>query len=319
MRGEHTAPLQNRANGLDQPKWAAWRLPVLALTPMAGAAWWLVGFLPWIAGGMSRPVGSSYSGQKVVHLAVPLFAESLSLLAIDAVLGGIVAGLLARAARGRLRVRAAAVTVGVAVAVVLTLIQSRHAIGAGRTDSFAADSRVLDGLCFLVVVGAASGVALGLLGNSGTLGLGVAAGAVAGSAPVWLISLFNGAVGADQGLFRLLTEISQWTGAALLALALFTIGHRPKSRALAWPLVVVFVWLVGPTVTALTYLGQLLRSGAGLPASLPEHLSATIQVWTEASSPAARPLIPWVTAAIVAVALSAWKGRKLSTVQKSDE
>ena len=316
MRVEQTAHLQNRDNGLDHPKWTARQLPVLALTPMAGVVWWLVGFLPWIAGGMSRPVDSLYSGQKVVHLAVPLFAGSLSLLAVGAGFGGIVAGLLARAAQGRLRVRAVAVTGGVAVAVVLTLIQSRRAIEAGRTDLFAADSRVLDGLCLLVVVAAASGVALGLLGNSGTLGLGVAAGAVAGLAPVWLISLFNGAVGADQGLFGLLAETSQWTGAALLALALFTIGHRPASRVLAWPLVVVFVWLVGPAVTALTYLEQLLRSGAGLPASLPEHLSAAIQVWTEASSPAARPLIPWVSAAIGAVALSAWKGRKRSVVQK---
>lgn len=207
--------------------------------------------------------------------------------------------------------RAAAATAGVAVAVVLTLIQSRRAIEFGRSNFFAADTRVLDGLCLLVVVAAAIGAALGLLGSTGTIGLGVAASAVAGLAPVWLISLLNGAVGADPGLFRLLTEISQWTGAALLALALFTIGHRPASRAFAWPLVVLFVRLVGPTVTALTYLEQLLRPGAGLPASLPEHLSAAMQVWTEASSPAARPLIPWVTAAIAAVALSIWHERRL--------
>ena len=314
MSVEQTAPPQNHNHGVDHPKWTARQLPVSALTPIAGVVWWLVGFLPWIAGGMGLPVDGLYSGQKVVHLAVPLFTGSLSLLAVSAGFGGIAAGLLARAAKGRLRVRAVAVTTGVAAVVVLTLIQSRRAIGAGRSDSFAADSRVLDGLCLLVVVAAASGVALGLLGNSGTLGLGVAAGAVAGLAPVWLISLFNGAVGADQGLFRLLAETSQWTGAALLALALFTIGHRPAPRVLVWPLVVVFVWLVGPAVTAVTYLEQLLRSGAGLPASLPEHLSAAIQVWTEASSPAARPLIPWVSAVIGAIALSAWKGRKRSAV-----
>ncbi len=268
-------------------------LPTWALLPLAAAVWWVGGYLWWLLGSSARG-GSA--------MALPLHTSVLSGLVLGAVAGGIGAGLLARLT-GRRGPALAATAGGVALAVLVTLVQSSSAVRGAAAGSFAADPRVLTGLTVVVVCAALAGWLLGSAAVLGRPGLGVALAVLAGLAPSWVGGVLSRLAGPEA--HTALDRTATWSGAAVLALALVVVGLHPPARLVWWPVVLVAAWFTGPALTALVYLGPSLRSGAGLPGTLFDSVSAAWQVFGEASSPDFRDLTPWVVAGVVALAVSA--------------
>lgn len=280
------------------PERTSWRsLPPLALVPIAGLAWWLIGFLPWLVDGL----GSQYD---LSTRLLPLFAGNVGALVLGAGLGGVLGGLTARLGTGSLAARAGASAAGVVIVLLITLLPSRGAVSGD------VDSRVTGGLTVVVIVVTIVGLGIGLLGVTGRIGLGLALAAAAGATPMWFMSVVN-AMGQGAGTQLDDTQrASQWLGAAVLVAALICIGVRPVARIVAWPAVVLLAWLIGPTITAASYMDVFLRSGMGLPDMWGDHLSATMDVWRMAASLHARPLTQWIVGVVVAGGIAFWLARR---------
>ena len=280
-------------------------LPTAALIPVAALTWWVVGFLPWILDGLRV---SPFSGSPV--LAVPLFAGNLSAMVLGGGLGGLAAGLVALLGRGGRWRRAGAVTLGVVIAATVTLLQSALTLRDPSPSNMSAADRVLVGLVVVAIVSTIVGLGWGLVALGGRVGLGLALAGVAGAVPWWLTAVLA-AVGADRSVQDLYgsTDVSQWIGVTVLAAALVVIGVRPVARTLWWLLAVALAWVVGPTITASTYMEQLLRPGTKPSDVFGESFDLAWQVWRMAASVERRPLTPWIVAIAVAAVVSIGIGR----------
>jgi hypothetical protein len=234
---------------------------------------------------------------------VPLSGSLLGQLVLGALVGGVAAGMLCVLAAPARRWWAVVSTLsGMAVALVVVLVQATSVLsGEDAPDGFAADPRDLAGLSAVVVVIALTGWALGSAAVLGRIGAGVGPAVLAGALPSWLSALvFAVAVPSFSGVVWV-GRAGIWLGAAVLGVALVTIGLRPPLRLVAWPLLVLLAWFTGPLFTAATYLEPLLRPGAGLPGTLGDSLAGAWQVFGAASSPSERDLLPWVVVLPVAV------------------
>ncbi|KRC64069.1 hypothetical protein ASE12_04405 [Aeromicrobium sp. Root236] len=290
------------------PERTTWRsLPPLALVPIAAVVWWVVGFLPWILDGLGPDVPAGASSPV---FAIPLYAGHVGELVVGAGLGGVAAGLLTLCGTGPRTLRAAACAVGVTGAVFITVLQSRSAVN-GFT-FLRPDTRITNGLSVVVILTALVGLGLGLLALVGRIGVGLALAAVAGAVPSWLLSVHMAIGVNDLGSAQVVTDVSRWGGAAVLAFALVVIGMQPALRLVAWPGAVLVAWFVGPTITAASYMEVFLRPGMGLPDLWGEPFSAAADVWRLSASPDLRPLASWITAIVVAAAYAGWRTRSLS-------
>ena len=274
------------------------RLPLWALAPLAAAAWWVVGYLPWLAGGLRAvPVGG--------RIALPLSPSLLSSLVLGALVGGLAAGLLCLAASRR-RLATVATLGGLVPAVGVVLAVAVSTVRGDAPATFSSERLVVFGLCAVVVAVSLGGWALGSAAAFGPLGTALALAVLAGAAPSWLSSL--GVLIVDTSTsyagFTVVGRISVWAGAAVLVLALVTMGARPPARLAWWPVLLLAAWFVSPFLTAAAYLEQLLRPGTGLPGTLPDSLGAAWQVFGLSASPVQRDLLPWVAALVVAVVVA---------------
>ena len=320
---EHTAaggrpaapPARTGAPAGEQRSRVTAQLPWPALAAVAAGAWWVLGHLGWLLDGLQP---HWYGGLSAVELpeetllAVPLLTGLLPDLLVGALVGGIAAGLAGRLGRGRGWESTLATLAGLAAAVALALGSSARTLAAVPLDAtggvpFGADERVVSALVAVTAVTSLAGWALGSCALSGRLGTGPALAVLAGTLPAWVSGLGQ-AVTAD-GQQTSLGVAPTVAGAALLAVALVHVGLRPAVRLLAWPLLVLAAWAVGPVLTAAGYLAPLLRPAAGLPGTLAESLSATVQVFGEAWSPGYRVTWPWVLAVLVALGLAAVHAR----------
>lgn len=279
------------------------RLPLWAVVVVAGVAWWFVGFLPWI-------VASALDGSPLVGAeadafpAVPLIAGQLGALVTGAFTGGLVAGGVGLAApAGDRRLAALATFGGMTAVAAIAFVQAGRVIGA--PGGFDADRRVVLGLSAIAVVATVAGWVFGSCWIFGRPGLGLGLGALSGVVPFWLGTLAVTVINAVSGPGTI-TEMRgiNWAAALVLALALVVVGVRPLSRLGWWPVVLVVAWLVGPALTAAGYIEVYLRSGAGLPGTLPEALAATWQVFGQALRPGNRYVLPWVVAVVLAAVVS---------------
>jgi len=274
------------------------RLPVWSLVPLAAVGWWVVGYLPWLAGGMrTAPVGG--------RIPVPLSPSLLSSLVLGTLVGGLVAGLLCLATPRR-RLGVLATLGGLVPALVVVLVVAVGVLGRDAPDSFASDRLVVAGLCVVVVVGALGGWALGSAAAFGRVGAGVALAVLAGAVPAWLSSILVLAVDTSRSYAGLTAvgRIAGWAGAAVLVLALVTVGARPTSRLAWWLPLLLAAWFVSPLLTAAGYLEPLLRPGMGLPGTLTDSLAAAWQVFWLAAAPSQRDLVPWFAALVVAALIA---------------
>jgi hypothetical protein len=160
-------------------------------------------------------------------------------------------------------------------------------------------------LSVVTVVVALAGWGLGAAAAFGVPTLGVALAVLAGALPSWLGATIQALLAPASPDAQLVAgRVVTWAGAAALVVALVTLGARPASRLVWWPVAVLAAWFVQPFLTASVYLDQVIRPGAGLPGTLPDALAATAQVFGLASLPANRPWLPWVVALAVAVAVA---------------
>lgn len=200
------------------------QLPAPALIPIAGLVGWVVGFLPWILGGLGH-AWLGWTGSELA--AVPVFAGNVQALVVGAGVGGLAAGLVALLGRGHRGARVAAVSSGVLLTMVVTLVQSRGALRE-------TDGRVLDGLTAIVVVMTVVAMGVGLLALTGRVGGGLALAGVAGAVPAWLAAVLD-QIGLDgPGTYEHVADVSRWSGAAVLAAGLIVIGVRPVARVVWW-------------------------------------------------------------------------------------
>jgi hypothetical protein len=293
------------------------QLPTLALIPLAAVAWWIVGFLPWVADGFGSSAFGQTSGLTIQWLAIPMFTGDIGGLVLGAGTGGLLIGLVALLGRDGPARSAVGAATGGALGMIVILVVTRAQLGDGNSaQGFSTDGRVVNGLTLIVVGMTVVGTLVGLLGLRGSLGLGVALAGLAGAAGVWTVEVLRAVGPASPGSYRAITDIGHWTGAAVLALALVTLGARPTLRLIAWPVAVLLAWFVAPTVTASSYIQALLRPGYGLPDRVGDTISAAAQVWRSASSPGARSLAPWIAAIVVAAVIVV--ARDLSARRTSD-
>jgi hypothetical protein len=261
-------------------------------------AWWLVGYLRWIAGGMRM----AQVGGRVV---LPLAPALLSLLVLGALVGGLAAGLLCRTA-ARPRLATLATLGGVVLALVVTLVFAVTTVRGDDPVSSPTDGLAVFAVCAVVVVVSLAAWALASAAAFGEVGTGVALALLAGALAPWLSSLGLWLVDTSTSYagVALLGRIAMWASAALLALALIRVGLRPPVRLAWWPVLLLAAWFVGPLLTAAAYLEPLLRPGMGLPGTLPDSLSAAWQVFWLSASPDQRDLLPWLAAVVAAVGVS---------------
>ena len=160
------------------------------------------------------------------------------------------------------------------------------------------------GLSVLVVAVTVLAMGLGTTSMAGRPWLGLALAAVAGAAPMWVVELVS-SISRTAASSGHLEAPARWSGAAVLVVALVSIGVRPPARLVWWAVALVLAWLVAPTVTASGYFAMSLSRGPRTAAFVQEYLSASGQVWRQAVQPADRPLVPWIVA-IVGAGLLAW-------------
>ena len=301
------------AQTAERTPWTARRLPLPALIPVAGLAWWVGGFLAWLVDGLGREMFIGNPMYSFSPMALPLVAGNISTLVLGSGVGGLAAGLITTLARGTRLERVGAASAGVALTLLVTLMESRSAIGDTGPAAFDNDDRVTNGLTVIVVVMTIAGLGVGLLALTGSVGMGLALGGVAGATPMWLAKVLSAVGGTEAGNMQHTYATTQWFGAAVLVAALVIVGLRPAARVAAWPGIVLLAWIIGPTLTAAGYLEAFLRPGMGLPHLLRDFLSAATDVWRMAASPEARPLTPWIAAIVVAVGTALWLARRPSS------
>ncbi len=279
---------------------------LLALVPVSGLAWWLIGYMPWIVTGLNGRSGNvpdAGAGIAGTALALPFANASYSLLAAGALVGGLAAGLTGLLApRGQIWPSLASL-VGVAAALAITLRQSMEAVRGVAAGTFAADDRVLHGLALAVVAVTVAGWLIGALAVLGRPALGVALAVLAGAVPAWVSSVV---AAMAAGPVPSTSSALNWLGAAMLGVALVVIGARRPTGILVWPVALVLAWLVGPALTAAGYLDQILRPAAIRPDGLPDALAVAWEVFTLAAMPANRGvLVAWIVAVVSAAAVTA--------------
>ena len=272
-------------------------LPTVALVPITGLVWWVIGFLPWILSGLTYGPGGTRS-------ALPLVGADLSPVVIGGGLGGLAAGAVVLLDRGPWVRRLVAVVGGVATAAIITLLQSLAVLRNPVPGNFSTADRVLAGLSLTLVVMTLVGVAWGLLVLAGPVGQGLTLAGAAGALPVWTSTVLD-LLGVERQSDLLHSgAVVRWLGAALLAAGLVRIGLRPAARLAWWPVAVVLAWIVGPTVTASGYLSGALRPGTPSSELLDFYVPAAWQVWKAAGTLEARPLTPWIAAIAVAAVVA---------------
>ena len=274
------------------------RTLVWPVLPLAAAAWWGVGALPWIVDGLgaSSPrywvadaVTGEASGGYITLL--PFRAVFLALLLAMTVVGGAAAGLTVRwtgrDARRPLRAGFAS-AVGALAAVAYTVAQSAGATRQLGTD-FDRDERVLVGVVAVAVAGGLVGLVLGwCLAHGRPVVAALAAAPVAVAAGAWTARLVVVMLGPDDA-----GSVVPWTTAATVGLVvgvgLARVGTTPARRLGAWVAVTAVTVAAQAALTAFEHLAGSLRTGAGLPGALNDLVGQTRAVFLDALAPAHQP------------------------------
>ena len=275
-------------------RWGVRVYGALALmVPLCVVVFWILGFLPWVLGGFTLPVGEARgagAGLAGVRLAVPLVAGRLPELVASALLGGVLAGMVPiafpRVPRLLAVVLAGSVVLGATSAV---LVSSRASLEQHASVQFAADQRVVEGLVLAVVCAATLGLAVGLVATVRHGLVAVAAGLASAALPPWLAAL----LGVEVGL------LTQVVAAVALLVGLLVSVHRTRWSALWWPPAFALAWLGAPLAAAAAAVAVRLRPGGD--AGVAELVHRAGHVLAASAGPADQPWWPWAAAAVLAL------------------
>jgi hypothetical protein len=283
----------------------------LALALMTAATAWLLGHLPWVVSGFSwptteaAPVGSSTEGLSGVRLAIPLVAQFLPSLIAFTTIGAVAATLLpllltTRESGHRLPAVAVSVVSLLLTVTVVTLL-ARGSIEAHAADAFAGDPRVLRGLVLVVAGATLVGALFGTLASVQVGFLPLAVALVCGQLRSWLDAFL---LGHDHGpgALRTVDRVGDVLVLVLLTSAFVLSVRRSAAWVVTWPVAVAMIWVATPFGVMTTYLAGQLRPSAGLPGSLPDILSAGLDVFRASFWEAPQARWPWVVAVLLALA-----------------
>ncbi|WP_323100282.1 hypothetical protein [Intrasporangium sp. YIM S08009] len=287
------------------------RTLVWPVLPLAAAAWWVVGALPWIVDGLgsSSPrywvadaVTGEASGGYITLL--PFRAVFLPLLVALTLVGGAAAGITVRwtSRDARRPVLAGfASAVGALAAMAYTVAQSAGATRQLGSD-FDRDDRVLIGVVAVAVAGGLLGLVLGwCLAYARPGAAALASAPVAVAAGAWTTRLVVVGLGPDDA-----GSVVQWTSAATVGLVvgigLARVGAAPARRLWAWVAVTVVVAVAQAAFSAFEHLAGSLHTGTGLPSALRGLAGESRGIFVDALAPAHQSW--WWLVVAVGVALA---------------
>lgn len=232
-------------------------LPLPAIAALAGVAWWVIGYLPWVITGFD---GSPdlYSLDADYHTALPLHGYGARLMFEYGLFGGICASAVGLVSGGRRTATYIATLIGMASAILVTLLQSYVAVQMAEAPLRGTDPLTLGVLAVACISGSLSGWALAWVATLGRAWLGIVISVLSGTAPWWIIDLgiqcantLSRISGGTLDLRSLADEALPWSWLVLLAIALIIIGARPPSRLMLWPVAVLISWFAVAPGTAL--------------------------------------------------------------------
>ena len=265
--------------------------PVL---PLAAAAWWVGGALPWVLDGLGArsprnwpydvATGSATDGY--ISL-LPFTTARLGLLLTITLVGGGLAALATlwvRPRGGRRLPLAVLATLGALTSGAYTIAQSAGATRQLGSD-FDRDDRVLLGVLAVAVLGTVLGLVLGLtVALGGPVLRALAAAPLAVALGSWVSAVVVALLGLQRSLGLL--QLSSVVVGVAAGLALAALGLRPARRLVAWLVVLVLLSVCAAGQTAFSYLASYLRPRSGLPDGLRDHVEASRDVFLAALSPA---------------------------------
>jgi hypothetical protein len=301
-----------RQSHLRQARAHLW--PVL---PLAAAAWWVGGALPWVLDGLGAQsprnwpfdvaTGSATDGY--ISL-LPFTTARLGLLLTITLVGGGLAPLAVLWVRPRGTRRLATATLATLGALTSAAYSIAQSAGATRQlgGDFDRDERVLLGVLVVAVGCTLLGLALGLLV---ALGGPVLRALAAAPLAVALGSWVNAVVIALTGVERAL-GVLRWTSVVVgvaAGLALAGLGLRPVRRLLTWPAVLLLVAVTSAGQTAFACLATYVRPRSGLPNGLRDHVEASRDVFVAALGPAHQAWGVYAVAIVIGVlgSLARWR------------
>jgi len=270
------------------------RTLVWPVLPLAAAAWWVVGALPWIVDGLGSSSPRYWVADAVTGEArggyitlLPFRAVFLPLLLALTLVGGAAAGVSVRWTRRDARrpvLAGFASAVGALAAMAYTVAQSAGATRQLGSD-FDRDDRVLVGVVAVAVAGGLLGLVLGwCLAYGGPVAATLASAPLAVAAGAWTTRLVVVALGPDDA-----GSVVQWTSAATVGLVagigLARVGAAPARRLGAWVALTVVVVVTQAAFSAFEHLAGRLRTGAGLPGALRGLAGESRGVFLDALAP----------------------------------
>lgn len=297
--------------GADAPQIPPERVPrkpggwrALAVFTVGMLTFWVVGYLPWIVGGMRLPISSAWptvGPDSTPLVALPWGEYELWSLLTGGVIGGIAAILTSRLWRPAADIRRGTVflaSLGATIGACAAL--GWNAVTLAQRISQTTEAGVLVIALFAVfalgvIVGQLCGVAL--LGRP--WGRLMAVAIAAGFLVSWLGWLANRiAPGSPNNLHT----VTQWAGAVVLGLGLAHFGFRPGVRVIGWALAAAIYWVVPAIAAAVGSLAPYARSGSVSSLSgLADLADMAWDVFTSALSPGVRDWMPLAGAIVIGI------------------
>lgn len=287
------------------------------LSLLIGAASAAVMLFPsWVGGGI-LPLQNLWHTQTMPEdmpfALLPLSQYYAINIFVMLLLGGVVAGLVVRAASRRRMLRAGAAALGVLLVHLIVTVQSFAVLGAGHGiwDGSAGGREMLyfSGMLGGVIVGILL-AQLGLWLTSRASVTPVALGVVLAAVPFanWIgtaITAFTTYMGYPQ----FVADVLRWLPAVIVGVTLAWCGIRPLVRLVVWVVGVLSVWILPALFTAIMYaLGSRVFQG-----DLGMMAEAATQVFPQAVAVMWQPAVVALAIGVIGLAARMLIARRRST------
>jgi hypothetical protein len=225
--------------------------PWVAVGIGVGAA--VVGFLPWIVGGMRLPLQNLWDTATLPDdmpvTLLPFSQYALTSITGILVVGAAAAGLALRMLRHCAPRFGTLLALGVVVLLqVVAVVQTTAVVGAGLRDDPRAQL-YLAGLVALAVLSIAVGVGVGALYAKAPPAGAIVASGFAAIALSWWFASFFGAVGVGFLTPEWLLPVFRWVAPVALGVAIAVWGLGSVGRVLAAAFALFLLWFVPGVVT----------------------------------------------------------------------
>ncbi|KGN31522.1 hypothetical protein N802_03905 [Knoellia sinensis KCTC 19936] len=287
-------------------------LPGWAVFVLSASAFWVVGFLPWIVGGMrlpSSPAWPTFPPNSTPLVVLPFGEYQVLQLFVSSVIGGTAALVVARLSHPHVRhprlIAAFGAVVALVVSVTQTLLPIRPALAPGIEAKL-----LLTALIVTVLVSALVGLVVGSGVAKGSGWPWLLGGAVAASlAGSWFADVvMRGPEAAPQWVVQV-AQWSPWISGVLLGLVLAVFGFRPMARLLGWAVALGVAWVMPSLLTAAHHAMDIARRSPLRRSDIREVLDAGRDVFVQSLLPGNHLIGPLVLAVVIGVVGSVGRDR----------